>query len=235
MKLTHNYHNLVAWIVLWACVLFVAVRIVQACMVDVCRVPTSSMEDAILEGDRIVVSKIGRDIINRNDIIVFNHPDGGGTQLVKRCVGLPGDTVSLRQGMVYINGQAVATPPTVKIPSTDYSLNFPRRNLGWTINNYGPVITPATGTTIMTDSVNLRLYHHVFWTEGSIIMYADSLYTFYSDCYFVLGDNRSNSIDSRYWGFVPKELVLGKAVMVYFSRVGSNRNVRWDRIGKRIR
>jgi len=229
----------IAKILLWLSLLFLTVRTGQIWIADVCLIPTGSMENEIYAGDRIVVSKIGRKNIRRNDLIVFNHPDGGGTQLIKRCIGLPGETVILHNGMVYINDCAIIAPPTVIVPKTDYTLDFPLKSLEWTINNYGPVATPQKGLSIYLDSVNTSLYQHVIRIEraedNQYSRISEEDYVFKTDSYFVLGDNRSNSIDSRYWGFVPKDLIVGKAVMIYFSKDKELEKIRWNRIGKRFK
>lgn len=213
-------------------------------MAGVCRVPGSSMENAILAGDHLLVHKTESNVA-RNDIIIFNHPNGNGVQLIKRCVGLPGDTVMLRDGLVYINGEILTTPLTVKTTFTAYSLDFPDQKLGWTTDNYGPVIVPAKGITVSLDSDKFKLYRNIIQLEGHETFRHDSeiyidgksvsAYTFDMDSYFVLGDNRENSIDSRYWGFVARKLIVGKAVLVYFSKDAESKRIRWNRIGKIVR
>lgn len=210
--------------------LVLTVKTVQRWVADVCLIPSYSMENAILAGDRILVRKSGSNAIRRNDVIIFNHPDGSGVQLIKRCIGLPGDTVTLRDGVAHINGRMIVMPPTVKMSQEDYPVDFPLQSLGWTINNYGPVLTPAKGLSVPLDSANINLYRHVIeWEmEGRTPV---ECHTFRTDCYFVLGDNRNNSIDSRYWGFVPGDAIIGKAAFVYFSRDPNQKTIRWDRIG----
>lgn len=239
-----NITHRIVKVLLWVCMLILLANIVQAWIADVCRIPTNSMEDAIWSGDRIVVRKTACSNTGRNDIIVFNHPNGDGTQLVKRCIGLPGDTVAIRKGEVYINGRMIATPSTVKIPSVDHPVDFPLRSLGWTMNNYGPVVVPAKGMTVTLDTTNIALYRNTIRLEGHEVTCGDSViyidgelvidYKFRADGYFVMGDRRNNSLDSRYWGFVPCESVIGKAVLVYFSSDPEQNNIRWNRVGKRL-
>ncbi len=131
MSFTKNIQR-IANVLLWVVVLILAVKLVQARIADVCRVPTDSMENAVMAGDRLVVRKM--QAFGRGDVIVFNHPNGDNMQLVKRCIGLPGDTVRIVRSVIYINGQAMAAIPTVRKCSWDFSLDFPLRSLGWDIN-----------------------------------------------------------------------------------------------------
>ena len=241
MRFEH-YKNSILIVLLWLCSFVLLLRFAQARVVDVCRCPTDSMENGIMAGDRLVVRK--KQDIHRGDIFVFNHPNGESVQLVKRCIGLPGDTVRMVRGAVYINGKISMAIPTVRKSSFDLPLDFPLRSLGWNTNNFGAVVTPAKGLTVPLDSANMNLYRNVIRIEGREascrdgMMYIDQKpateYTFSSNGYFVLGDNRGNSLDSRYWGFVSEELVVGRVVMVYFSRDAVRRSIRWDRIGKTV-
>ena len=221
---------------LWIATIIVTIQTVRKWVADVCLISSDSMANTILAGDRIVVRKIAGNSIQRNDLIIFNHPDGGGTQLIKRCIGLPGDTILLHDGDVYINNNFIATPSTVIMPENDYDLEFPLRDLLWTINYYGPVIAPKKGLTVTLDSMNTSLYQHVIQIETTMenpyTVTSNTNYVFKSNCYFVLGDHRGNSIDSRHWGFVADDLIVGKAVMVYFSKNKEKNQIRWNRIGK---
>jgi signal peptidase I len=167
--------------------LFVRTWVVQAF-----KIPTGSMEYNLLIGDHLLVNKfifaptplsIGKAIlpvrsIRRGDIVVFKYPDQPDRDLIKRVIGLPGESVELRNKKVYIDGKPIdepyvhfLTPPSSdlqEITSSDVRENF------------GPVTVPA-------------------------------------DQYFVMGDNRDNSEDSRYWGFLPRTNVKGKALIIYWS------------------
>ena len=229
---------------LWLFAMFLSLKLVQYWVIDVCHVPTDSMESAIMAGDRVAVRKNWRININRFDLIVFHHPNGEDIQLVKRCIGLPGDTVSMVRGAIYINGKISVAIPTVQKFPHDLPLLFPLRSLGWDTNNFGSVVTPAKGLSIPLDSANMNLYRNMIRAEEHEVSCLDTVfyidgnatkgYTFRSNGYFVLGDNRGNSFDSRHWGFVPDELIVGRVVMVVFSRDAARKRIRLERTGKRV-
>ena len=120
-------------------------------------------------------------------------------------------------------------------------------NYSWTTDNFGPLWIPAKGKTIKITSFNLPLYRRIIETfeKNKLVSRNDSIfingkladsYTFRMDYYFVLGDNRHNSADSRFWGFVPEDHVVGKAVLIWFSRDPEKRlnSIRKDRMFKII-
>jgi signal peptidase I len=167
--------------------LFVRTWVVQAF-----KIPTGSMENNLLIGDHLLVNKfifgptplaIGRAVlpvrqVRRGDIVVFKYPDEPDRDFIKRVIGLPGETIELKNKKVHVNGQGLDEPYVhfLTPPSNDYQevTSFDVRE------RFGPVTVPA-------------------------------------DSYFVMGDNRDNSQDSRYWGFLPKGHVKGKALLIYWS------------------
>jgi signal peptidase I len=167
--------------------LFVRTWVVQAF-----KIPTGSMEYNLLIGDHLLVNKfifgptplaIGKALlpvrpIRRGDIIVFKYPDQPDRDLIKRVIGLPGQTVELRNKKVYIDGKPIDEPYVHFLipPSTA----FQEITSSDVRENYGPVTVPP-------------------------------------EQYFVMGDNRDNSEDSRYWGFLPRNNVKGKALIIYWS------------------
>jgi signal peptidase I len=167
--------------------LFVRTWVVQAF-----KIPTGSMEYNLLIGDHLLVNKFifgptplaaGKAVlpvrpIRRGDIIVFKFPDQPDRDLIKRVIGLPGETVELKNKKVYIDSKPIDEPYVHFLipPSTD----FQEVTSSDVRENYGPVTVPA-------------------------------------DQYFVMGDNRDNSEDSRYWGFLPRNNVKGKALVIYWS------------------
>ena len=129
--------------------------------------------------------------------------------------------------------------------NTEASLdNFPHhQNYAWTQDNFGPLCVPQKGSTIELTTVNLPLYEriieqyegHNLRVEGDKIFIDDeeaTTYTFDMDYYFMMGDNRHNSADSRFWGFVPEDHIVGKALFIIFSK--GEDGIRWNRLFKKI-
>jgi signal peptidase I len=167
--------EVMSWVWVILAFLFITGTIVQARVI-----PSGSMERTLLVGDHLLMSRFGYDAEvpmtqmhmrlwrepRRQQIVVFRAPLPENPDYIKRLIGLPGDNLEIREGVVYINGKKLeenyrAAPPN----PTD---------------NYGPVTVPA---------------HE----------------------YFMMGDNRDDSYDSRYWGFVPHENIIGTPILVYMS------------------
>jgi signal peptidase I len=170
------------------------------------RIPSGSMENTLLVGDYLMVDKTSfspsgfwRSLlpyreIHRNDIIVFLYPVDTKQHFVKRVIGLPGDRLHLWNSRVYINGKAQEEPYAVykeRYPD-EFRDNFPR-------------------STSRDEDINgewakqLRTLVH----GGELVVPPGQ--------YFVLGDNRDQSLDSRYWGLVPRENIIGRPLLIYFS------------------
>jgi signal peptidase I len=180
--------------------LFAATTLVQAYVV-----PTGSMEGNLLVGDHILVDRVafaepgpfGRSLLSyhdveRGDIVAFLYPEDVRQTYVKRVIGLPGDRIHLENGQVIRNGRRLVEPYTRHIatePDT-YRDDFPLAPEGF--------ITPR-GRDMLEQHVR----------NGEVVVPRGML--------FALGDNRDNSLDSRYWGFVPREYVMGKPLLVYWS------------------
>ena len=166
--------------------LFVRTWVVQAF-----KIPTGSMENNLLIGDHLLVNKFvfapnatraerafmpERDI-HRGDVVVFKYPDEPERDFIKRVIGLPGETLELRNKKVYVDGKPLDEPYVHFLEPASTSQEVTSFDVR---ERYGPVKVP-------------------------------------SDQYFVMGDNRDNSQDSRYWGFLPRSYIKGKALMIYWS------------------
>ncbi len=199
------------------------------------RIPSASMEPTLLVGDFLLMDKqvvagAGHGLlppveIKRGDVVVFHDPvEDPAIHLVKRVIGLPGDRIHLRDGVVYRNGQKLTEEYAVyrKAAADGFRDDFPdlqttdaRVNPNWWIK--------------------LRGLAH----GGEVTVPPGS--------YFVMGDNRNDSEDSRYWGFVPRDAIVGRPLVIYFSRreagegngsAGTSAKVswgRWERILRVVR
>ncbi len=184
--------------------LFIITFIVQAF-----EIPSSSMERTLLIGDHVFVNRIGFSPktswigpilpyrqIRRGDIFVFLSPAEPGLYVVKRVMGIPGDRIHLRDGVVYRNGEKLDEPYVIHNPNDPYN---PYRD------NF-PAVPPSDFNGVNPDWA-LTLPQHI--QGGDIVVPENS--------YFGMGDNRDVSLDSRYWGFVPKENVVGRPMFIYWS------------------
>lgn len=246
--------------------LLILALVLKIFVVDAFKIPTSSMKDTLLEGDFLLVNKTAYSIstphqipflgkrLSRteliatgnpafNDVIAFEIPaniyDPASEKysvLIKRIIGLPGDTIELKNQELYINNQKYRTPSFIKINLNETPIEnvnkdlFPYNNK-WSLENYGPIVVPKKGMKVELDPQNILLWQNAINTdygakvisvEGTVINLNKQPirdYIFEKDYYFVLGDNRKNSIDSRYFGYIPKEWIIGKAFMIYWSQI----------------
>ena len=176
-------------------------------------IPSSSMEKTLLIGDHVLVDRISfapptrwvpfvhyRNV-RRGDIIVFFKPGEPKLFLVKRVVAIPGDHLHLDHGIVYLNGQA-QNMPFATVPSEDGNPNdefYPYRD-------DFPAVPPPDGSDV-TATWAVDLPTHI--QNGDLVVPAGD--------YFAMGDNRMVSLDSRYWGFVPRANIIGRPMFVYWS------------------
>jgi signal peptidase I len=181
--------------------IFVIIFVVQAF-----QIPSGSMENTLLVGDYVLVDKfayapaghwswlVPYEKLHRGDIVVFKWPVHPEQHFVKRLIGVPGDRIRLINGRVFINGKAVREDYAVyKFSNHDYFRDeFPLHK------GVPSGITPAW----MADLPEFTIDNELIVPEGS---------------YFMMGDNRDDSSDSRYWGFVPRENVVGRPLLIYFS------------------
>jgi signal peptidase I len=260
-----------------------------------------------------LVRAYGRDDVLHNrdtfgEIIV--HPVDKRENYIKRCVGIPGDVLEIKQSQLYVNGKPQQHFPGMQLdylvktngspinpkaldrlhisladrtgltgeqymfPLTDENVAllkaFPNvtgvekmaeepgnwnrdifpsdERFKWNVDNFGPITVPAKGKTINLTTDNLPLYRRIIdiyenndlevnGTEIKINGKVATTYTFKMDYYWMMGDNRHNSADSRYWGFVPEDHVVGKALFVWLSLdkdKGFPSNIRWSRMFRSV-
>lgn len=163
---------------------FLLAMVIRAFVVQAFKIPTGSMRMTLVEGDLILVNKFiyGAKVPftdfrlpeirdpKRGDVVVFVYPEDRKKDFIKRLVGLPGETIEIKGGSIYINDR------------------------------------------VAEEAIFRQIYYYnrgEYSAEGQKIVVP-------KDCYFVLGDNSASSKDSRYWGFVPKEDLLGKAMVIYW-------------------
>ncbi len=179
---------------------------IRTFVIQAFKIPSGSMKPTLQIGDHILVTKfiygvkipvIRKTIIpvsdpKRGDIVVFIYPEDRSKDFIKRVIGLPGDTIEIRNKKIYLNG----------LPFNDhhgvYTDDMIIPGAAQPRDNFGPVTVPP----------------------GS---------------YFVMGDNRDQSYDSRFWGFVDQRDILGKALIIYWSWNQEAFNVRWNRLGHLLR
>jgi len=201
--------------------LFIITFILQAF-----EIPSSSMENTLLIGDHVFVNRVqfspktrwvGPIIpysqIHDDDIVVFLSPAESDLYVVKRIIGIPGDRIHLRDGVVYRNGQALKEPFVV---NTGYNPNDPYRD------NF-PAVPPPDFSNVTSDW-KLTMGSHI--ENGDLVVPPDS--------YFAMGDHRDVSYDSRYWGFIPKENVIGRPMFIYWSFEEPPDEYQQKGIGERI-
>jgi signal peptidase I len=175
-------------------------------------IPSASMASTILVGDHVLVERATlapsttwapfipyRDVRRGEPIVFFKpilEPDGQELILVKRVIGIPGDRIHLRQGIVYLNGIAQNEPRTAKITAANYD---PYRD------DFPSI--PSANVPLVTAEWSLDLPSHI---QGEDLVVPP-------DSFFVMGDNRPNSLDGRYWGFVNRANLIGRPLFVYWS------------------
>jgi signal peptidase I len=177
------------------------------------RIPSGSMEETLLIGDFLLVNKVvfanpgpwkhllAYEPVKHDDIIVFHYPIDASMYLVKRVIGVPGDELHLHRGLVYLDGRLQQEPFALYIPSyaNPFRDEFPT-----------PIYTDPRVSSRWWMEMQRNVRH------GQLEIPAKQ--------YFVLGDNRNDSLDSRYWGLVPRQNIVGEPLLVYFSVVTASRS-----------
>lgn len=268
--------------------------IIRSFFLEAFRIPTGSMKNTLLVGDYLFVNKLSYFFgsprylpftniqipyfrlklgsIDRGDIIVFEFPGDRdrvvpiekNVNYIKRCIGLPGDSVMVRDKQVYVNGKIFPNPPesiltsdTMKTGVVDPGV-WPR-GAQWNRDNFGPIRVPKKGDTLWVNRDNFDQWDVFIEREGHTAQLGDNgminvdgkatqYYLVERDYLWMMGDNRDNSLDSRFWGPAPVENVVGSAMVIYWSwyRPTDPRDesydpdevqkfhIRWGRIGRLI-
>ncbi|MCF7803513.1 MAG: signal peptidase I [Candidatus Marinimicrobia bacterium] len=247
---------------------------VRSTIIEAYQVPTGSMENTILVGDFILgnkfiygvrtpdwfgipFTKVGFHVPNwrtppldapeQGDVVIFQYPLDDRVNYIKRLVALPGQTLEVRDKVLYVDGEKFDNAE-----GTKFTTNHVRPDQWQEPNifppgygnkdNYGPLTIPKEGMTYNFGQDNTALIRYLIEQDGHEFAhsggryYVDdepaNSYTVEQDYYFMMGDNRDNSWDSRYWGPVPADNILGEGMITYFSW---NKNVPLYRLGDKIR
>lgn len=203
------------------------VFVLRSFLVEPFRIPSGSLEPTLLTGDFILVNKydygIRLPVVHRKllalhepqhgDILIFRWPPDESFNFIKRVIGVPGDHVSYINKTLIINGK--------EIPQHTLGEATARTESGQSFK-------------VTEKEENLLGIHHKIYIDPNKPTNDFKDVIVPEGQYFVMGDNRDDSADSRYWGFVPEENIVGKAVMVWMSWNGQKTHIRWDRIGNAI-
>ena len=206
--------------------IFLVVLLLRSFLVEPFRIPSGSMMPTLLIGDFILVNKfeygIRLPVINtkvvdidapeRGDIVVFRFPEEPSIPFIKRVVGLPGDEVAYYDKVLYLNGEPVEQEPVGTYTDTGAGREM-------------------SGAQVLVEHL-AEVDHKILVQSGAPSV--EGRATVPADHYFVMGDNRDNSRDSRYWGTVPDENLIGKAFIIWMSWDWSQGGIGWGRLGRSI-
>jgi len=278
--------------ILFCVVIILAIAMRVFLFTSIIKIPSGSMEPAVLTGDYIIANKQipgprvfrnfrqiringkvqtkrfkGTHNVRRSDVLVFNFPYSAGWDKIdmdlnvyylKRCVALPGDTFSIENGMYRVKnrpdslGCVFRQRELSQMTRNDFSeeiwkcFPFDTVHYQWNIKDFGPLYVPVSGATIKLDSLNYLLYKNLveYETDKTLsirngLVYLDDKmindYTFKMNYYFMAGDFIFDSRDSRYWGLLPEDCIIGKAVIVVWSKDMYIAKIRWNRFFRTIK
>jgi signal peptidase I len=232
----------------------VIVLLVRAFIFEPFRIPSDSMMPTLLDGDFIVVNKfayglrlpvLGTKVLNigepqRGDVVVFHYPPDPSVNYIKRAVGLPGDRVRIVSDQLIINGQPVPLQNDGRYDDGCYhNMRLSTEILGKHTHQTLSCLTPEDLGAPPGPTCNRRLERNYVCVEPAVPGERDR-----SDAgevivppgnYLMIGDNRDNSSDGRYWGFVPEDHLVGKATRIWFNvDLQRSGGPNWSRIGRRI-
>jgi signal peptidase I len=199
-------------------------------VVEAFKIPSGSMIPTLDIGDHLLVNKFvyGPRIPftdtriftwkepKRGDIIVFKYPENETKNFIKRVIGLPGDKIEIKKGILFINDQPVTVIAQGVFKDSEQ----------------GDGSSYYEKPRLLEEQLGSVTHHILYLRDQSGYDFGPKLVP--ADSVFVMGDNRDNSQDSRVWGFVKNEKILGRALIIYWSWDGNGRWVRWERIGTLI-
>jgi len=205
---------------------FLIVIIIRTFIIEPFRIPSGSMLPGLKVGDFIVVEKFAYDLRwpvwhgkilsigdpKCGDVVVLHYPVNPQVDFIKRVIGLPGDRISYINKQLYINDKAI-----------------PQRQIATEIEPVNSNTQPSSLYQLTLPDKTFTIYN-LPWRKAQD--FKDLVVP--EGEYFVMGDNRDNSDDSRYWGFVPKAYFVGKAVVIWMSWDSDNDSIRWHRIGSLV-
>lgn len=221
---------------------------------------------ASIRGEQVKIHRVpGMEKFQRNEVLVFHFPhphtwDKLEMHLlqyyIKRCVGIPGDTLQIVNGVYKIAGihtslgnqkaqELLACRESTTLESYIYNAFPLDSTLNWNIKEFGPLYIPKAGDKLIINRANYLLYKQLIeWEQQKTLTHIDSTvyienrpiydYQFQHNYYFMAGDKCENSQDSRYWGLLPEDFIVGKAWLIWKSVDDYTGNIRWDRILKFI-
>ncbi len=223
---------------------------------------------ASMRGEQVKIVRLpGIRKIKRNDVIVFNYPYPNNLDkiemhimkyYIKRCLGLPGDSLSIINGYYRISGvseplgniegqELFSVQSNKMLKDANLYWSFPKDSLiGWNMKNLGPLYIPKKGDVMEMNRQNAIIYGKLIeWetkkklsieSNGNILLDNSRIagYFFRKDYYFVARDRIEDSRDSRYWGLLPEEFIIGKAILIWKSMNPLTNEIRWDRVCRRI-
>lgn len=188
--------------------LFIINFIVFTIFISNILVPSPSMDPTIKVSDRLIINRLAysdEKKPEREDIVVFLYPDNEKLKFIKRCMGLPGDTLEIKNSILYINDE-------------EYEETFLAEPY---VGDFGPFYIPKAGDIVTINDGYCCIDKYIVGNETFLDKYCieqNDTYIVTEDCYFMLGDNCNNSVDSRYWEYryVTQDKILGKAAFRYF-------------------
>lgn len=185
------------------------------------KIPTGAMKNTIFPGDRLAINRIYGEV-KRGDIVTFKYPQDKSILFLQRVIGLPGENIQIRDKKVYIN-----------------DIELPERRI---MVEPAPPDDMASMKELSSDgegNYNVLYYKRnpgeLDFSQESFQYAVKEPFQIPEDSYFLMGDNRDNSLDSRFWGVVPGNLITGKAIFIYWSEDIVNKETRWGRVFSKLK